>query len=104
MATRKMTGAPEVDDTGIHPKANRASRAAAAKAAKPQVNVYKKTERRGKHWLRTFVAGTLVADATFGMVMIHSAGMPEDLTIHAMWAFGITHTAALLAVLFHKLE
>lgn len=97
----KLTGTPEVDGSGVYPKSGRK---AAAAAKKSTVNVTHKTERRGRHWLRNFVAGTLVADLTFGEVFIYSAGMPPDVTIHAMWAFGIAHTAALAAILFHKLE
>lgn len=100
MSTNTLKGDPEVTDKGIKPKSKRGS-------AKPTVTVTHKTERKGKLWLRNFVAGVLIADGTWGMVGIREYfDNPEDavLMANALWLWGLVHGAAVLAVLFAKWE
>lgn len=100
--TQPLRGQAEVTAQGVTPKSQRGAKKPSPAAGTVVVH---KHERRGKHWLRTFVSGVLVADLVVGEVMIYTAGLPDDLTIHAMWAYGIAHVAAIGVIQFvNKLE
>jgi len=92
-------GKPEVSASGILPKAKRGT----ARSRKPTAPVLKH-ERRGRNWLRVYVAGLLTANLTWGMLGIHEGIADPELRIHAMWAFGLAHAAGIAIVWFNKLE
>lgn len=89
----------EVTKQGVRPKGTRAPPNKGG-----TIKVTHRTERRGKFWLRTFVAGTLIADMVWGMSGIYLGIEDPEWRIHALWAFGISHVTALAVVWFNKLE
>lgn len=94
-------GTPEVTAAGVQKKGT----APVGKAG--AVKVTHKAEKRGKLWLRSFVAGVLIVDMAWGQVGIYQyfdGNNVEWLRPHAMWTFGLAHAAAVMVVFFHKLE
>lgn len=102
MSTKKqLNGPPEVHAKGVTPKAKRDA------GKKPTVTVTHKTELRGKHWLRNFVAGVLIVDAIAGSISIY-AGLDDPAEAvartNALWTFLGAHAMAVGTVLFTKWE
>lgn len=97
---QSYVGTPEVTATSIQKKGTGPPKGG-------NVKVTHKTERRGKLWLRSFVAGVLIADMAWGMSGIYyffEGESSEWLRPHAMWSFSMAHIAAIMTVFFHKLE